>query len=95
MWNKFKQKLSLLWIQIKPELYNFIKIVGKLGIDILLPLAIEAVTQAAAQKGLSGTQKFDYASDYVKAQAPDAVATSVLNAVRIAYANETGEASKY
>ena len=95
MWNKFKQKLSLLWVQIKPELYSFIKIVVKLGIDTLLPLAIEAVTQAATQKSLSGNEKFDYATNYVKSQAPDAVVTSVLNAVRIAYANETGEASKY
>jgi len=95
MWDKFKLKMALLWVQIKPELYSFIKIVVKLGIDVLLPLAIEAVTQAAGQKGLSGKDRFDYATNYVKAQVPEATVNAVLNAVRIAYSNKTGEASKY
>ena len=95
MWEKIKIKLQMMWVQIKPELYKFLKTVVKLGIDILLPLAIEAVASAMAQKGLSGKERFEFAVGEVKKKAPDAAANGVLNAVRIAYTAETGAASKY
>jgi len=95
MWEKFKTKLALFWVKIQPELYKFLMVVKEIGIDVLLPIAIKAVAQAALQKNLSGSEKFDFATDYVKAQAPDAVANAAVIAVRIAFTSQTGEVSKY
>lgn len=81
MWEKFK-----LWLAgIKPELIKFIKAAVKMGIDILLPIAIEAVVSAERHGG-TGKEKFDFACDQVKAQAPKALAGAVMTAVQNAWA---------
>jgi len=95
MWEKIKTKLNLLWIQIKPELYQFVKAVIRAGIDILLPIAIDAVSQAVLQKNLSGKEKFEFAVDVVKKKVPDVAIDKALNAVRIAYTAKSGNPSVY
>ena len=86
MWEKIK----LIWAGIKPDLIKLLKALIKLSIDVLLPIAIEAVTQAQV-KGESGEEKFKYACDYVKAQAPKAAIGAVQTAVQSAWAQKEAE----
>ena len=86
MWQKFK-----LWFAgIKPDLFRFLKAAIKLGIDILLPTAIEAVTQAEIRGG-TGKEKFEFATGYVKTQAPKAAIGAIATAVQGAWATKEVE----
>ena len=86
MWEKFK----LFWTRIQPDLIRFIKAAIKLGIDILLPIAIEAVMQAEVRGG-SGKEKFEFATGYVKTQAPKAAIGAIATAVQGAWATKEVE----
>ena len=89
MWESFKTWL----IGIRPELMKFLKAAIKLGIDALLPIAINAVMQAESRGG-SGSDKFKYACDYVKVNAPQAAIGAVMTAVQNAWATKEAEGWK-
>ena len=81
MWESFK-----LWFAgIRPELMVFLKAAIKMGVDVLLPLAINAV-MAAEKRGGTGAEKREYACSYVKANALNATAGVILTAVQNAWA---------
>lgn len=89
MWNDFK-----LWFAgIRPDLMKFLKAAIKLGIDVLLPLAINAV-MAAEVLGGSGDEKFKYACSYVKANAPQAAMGAIMTAVQNAWATKEADGWK-
>ena len=94
MWEKFKAGMKIWFAGIRPELISFLKFARDLGIEILLPIAGQAVMAAAQQTGLSGKERFEFAVDHVKANAPKAAADAVLNAVRIEYTNKFGKLSR-
>ena len=81
------------WVGIRPELKRFLTAAIKLGIDVLLPIAIQAVTQAQA-KGGTGEEKFKFAVDYMKSQAPDAALGVIQTAVQNAWATKEAEGWK-
>jgi len=89
MWAKIK----LFFTAIKPDLIRFLKAAIKMGIDILLPIAIEAVTQAEINGG-TGSEKFKFATDYVKLKAPDAALGVISTTVQNAWATKEAEGWK-
>jgi len=78
MWEKIK----LIFQQIKPDLIRLLKALIKIGVDVLLPLAFNAVRQAEAQPNLKGMEKMDFAINLVKAQAPNATLGAIMTAVQ-------------
>lgn len=89
MWQNFK-----LWFAgIQPDLLRFLKAAIKMGLDVLLPMAINAVIQAEAHGG-SGDEKFKFACTYVKANAPQAALGIIKSAVQDAWAIKEAEGWK-
>lgn len=89
MWDKLK----LFFVMIRPDLIRFLKAAVKIGIDILIPIALDAVTKAEASGG-TGEEKFQFACDYVKAQAPKAAVGAVMTVVQNAWAVKEAEGWK-
>ena len=94
MWDRIKTGFKVWFASIRPELISFLKFAINLGVEILLPIAGRAVLEAAQHKDLTGTQKFEFATEYVRANAPDAAMEAIVNAVRIEYTNKFGKLSK-
>ena len=86
MWDSFK-----LWFAgIQPDLMKILKALIKIGVDVLLPLALNAVNYAERQGG-TGPEKFDAACNYVKTNAPEAAIGSIMTAVQNAWAQREAE----
>ena len=86
MWDSFK-----LWFAgIKPDLMKILKALIKIGVDTLIPLAINAVNYAERQGG-TWDQKYNNAYDYVKTNAPDAARGAIMTAVQNAWAQREAE----
>ena len=65
MWDSFK-----LWFAgIQPDLMRILKALIKIGVDVLLPLALNAVNYAERQGG-TGSDKFDIASKQMRHRRP-------------------------
>ena len=94
-WNWIKPKAKVFWKTISPEMLKAVKVLLQIGVDVILPIALDAVVVAFTQKGLSGKERFEFAKKQVEIQAPKATAEAVVNAVRMAYMSKTLEGSKY
>lgn len=91
------EKIKLLWMAIRPELIRFLKAAIKIGIDTLLPIALEAVVNAEVKgraQGWSGSQKFDYAASEVKSKVPAAAIGQIMSAVQNAWVIKEAEGWK-
>jgi len=89
----FKKLMTKIGIGIKeitPELFRYLRAAIKLSITTLLPIALDGVVRARAHGG-TGKEKFYYAVDYVKSQAPDAALGAIQTAVQDAYLTKTAE----
>lgn len=89
MWEKVK----LLFSGIQPDLMKILKALVKIGVDVLLPLAINAVNYAERQGG-TGPEKFDAACNYVKANAAQVTIGAIMTAVQNAWAQREAEGWK-
>ena len=92
MWEKIK----LFWKISTPEIIRLIKAFLKFGFVTIFKLAIEGVEKAEVQfpgKG-NGKEKLKWAVDYVKTQAPEQAAKSVLSAVQDAWMVKESEGWK-
>ena len=89
MWESFK-----LWFAgIQPDLMKILKALIKIGVDVLIPLALNAV-QYAEKQGGSGQDKFQTACDYVKTNAPQAAIGAIMTAVQNAWVIREAEGWK-
>lgn len=86
-------KIGIVIKEITPELIRYLKAAIKLGIRTLLPIALEAVSRAQ-QRGGTGEEKFKFAVDYVKSQAPAAAMGAIHTVVQDAYLTRTAEGWK-
>ena len=87
------QKIKIFWRVNSPEIIRLLKAILKFSVQIILPIAIEAVSQAEVKFPGSnrGSEKFDFAVDYVKSQAPTAATKAVLGAVNSAWMTREAE----
>lgn len=86
MWGSIKA-----WFAgVSPLFLQYFKAALKLGIDALLPVAINAV-MIAEKTDKSGSEKFDYAVEYVKEKAPKALTGAVVTAVQQAWATKEAD----
>lgn len=92
MWGKIK----LFWKINSPEIMRLFKAILRFSFNVIFPLALEAVGNAEKQFPGSGygKEKFEFATDYVKAQAPEAAAKAVLSAVQAAWMTKEAEGWK-
>ena len=89
MWESFK-----LWFSgIQPDMIKILKALIKIGVDVLLPLALNAVNYAERQGG-TGSDKFDIACEYVKANAAQAAIGAIMTAVQNAWVLREAEGWK-
>ncbi len=84
------QKIKMIFTKIKPDIIRLIKAILKMSVDVLLPIALNAVV-AAEKNGGTGKEKFDFAVDQVKRQAPKAAIGAAMSAVQNAWVIKEGE----
>ena len=87
------QKIRLFWKINSPEIFRLLKAILKFSFQILLPLALEGVTQAEVKfpgKG-RGPEKFEFAFDFVKSQAPTTATKAILGVVNSAWMTKEAE----
>ncbi|MEA3272319.1 MAG: hypothetical protein U9P90_01475 [Patescibacteria group bacterium] len=64
-----------------------------MAIDILLPIALDAVVKAEAHGG-TGNEKFNYALEYMQKEVPDAAIGKVKSAIQDAWLIKEAEGWK-
>lgn len=94
MLSKVWSKIKYWWVELSPEILRYAKIIMRIIGPALINVAGQAVIEAGKQKQLNGWERFDFAVDYTKTQAPNAAADAVVNAVRIAYTDWSGKLSE-
>ena len=89
MWQKFK----IFWKLNSPEILRLLKAILKFGFNVIFPLALAGVAQAE-KRGGTGPEKFNFAVDYVKSQAPSTATKAILSAVESAWMTKESEGWK-